>query len=158
VVAISSLNPRRTLVMAASCKKLQEGDPSHSSYTDTAADRHKRRQHYLDVLANLDASAEELRSALSDALSMLEEIEARAVLLELELSSAKEAIRQRSMHTTREGRVGKLRVYTQQEIQGLATKLEEKKANKKLNGRGHGHEQGSARGEGRVRGRGQGRE
>lgn len=74
-------------------KKLQAG--GNTEQPDPARERQLKKQSYLDMLNNPNATVEELREALAEAIATIDGVEARMALQNLELSAAKEAIRER---------------------------------------------------------------
>ncbi|KAF8594770.1 hypothetical protein BDV93DRAFT_549088 [Ceratobasidium sp. AG-I] len=147
---ISPLNPWRSDLMLGFREKLQtEGSPSKST-ASSSIQRQQAKNRYDELINNPGSTANELRAALSEAVSVINGAEARSAILSSELASTRAVVRERRGQSARRGRVGKARVYTQEAIEELRDKQSEAE---ELRGKGRG--QGRGRGRGCGRGRGQ---
>ncbi|KAG8769592.1 hypothetical protein FRC12_004874 [Ceratobasidium sp. 428] len=111
--------------MNAYREKLRARSDSAGPRASPAAKQQRATAKYLDLAGNPDATPDDLRAALLDAVSMIKGSEARAALLGSELASTKEAIRGHCKQSGRGRRVGQARVYTQAEIQAEERRREE---------------------------------
>ncbi|KAF8599803.1 hypothetical protein BDV93DRAFT_559950 [Ceratobasidium sp. AG-I] len=90
------------------------------------------------VAEDSSASPEALRDALHTALAVIEGADAQTVLLESELTRARETIRQKPARGSRGGRVGRARVYTQEEVEEVRKTEEARAQGSSRRGRGRG--------------------
>ncbi|CAE6401416.1 unnamed protein product [Rhizoctonia solani] len=98
------------------------------------------------VLDNVNASASELRGALTKALAIVEGAEAQALLSEAEVQKLRNAARERAGSRARRGRVGRARVYTQDKIEELRKQEVSRGQRASIKGRTRGHGRGRGRG------------
>lgn len=117
----------------------------------SSTERQQTKEHDLDLINDPSATPAELREALSEAISIIDGANARVAILGSELASAREAVRERRGRSARGGRVGKARVYTQEEIEGLENeRLEAQESCSR--GRGRGRDRGRGCGQGAATG------
>lgn len=124
--------------------------PSNTPGLTPSASQYRDRQEVIEnchqLIEDPSASSEELKSALNEALGVIEGSEARVVTLESELEQIHEASRQKRAGKSRGGRVGRARVYTQGEVKEIREQEEARAQGSAGNARGRGRGRGGHKG------------